>query len=197
MTELQKSDTDIGPILRWRLRQTEQPRPAEVVIESAAAKALWSQWHSLVLRDGVLFRQSKGKRGRPPVLQLIVPVVKRSEFISHCHRGMTGGHRAFRSTLDQVSRRGFWIGWRRDVARFCRQCLSCSSYHRGRLPRAGHLQPMITDSIMERCHIDNTGPYPRTPRGSKYILTFVDAFSKWAEAFAFRTKRRRQLPEFW
>ena len=55
MSELQQSDTDIGPILRWRLQQTEQPRPEEVVIESAAAKALWSQWHSLVLRDGVSF----------------------------------------------------------------------------------------------------------------------------------------------
>jgi len=43
MAELQQSDTDIGPILRWRLRQTEQPRPEKVVIESAAAKALWSQ----------------------------------------------------------------------------------------------------------------------------------------------------------
>jgi len=97
MTELQQSNTDIGPILRWRLRPTEQPRPEEVVVVSAAAKALWSQWHSLVLRDGVLFRRTKRKRGRPPVLQLIVPAVKRSEFISHCHRGMTGCHRAFRS----------------------------------------------------------------------------------------------------
>ena len=147
------------------------------MIESAAAKALWSQWHSLVLRDGVLFRQTKGKRGRPSVLQLKVPTVKRSEYISHCHRGMTGGHRAFRSTLDQASRRGFWIGWRRDVARFCRQCLSCSSYHRG------HLQPMITGSIMERCHIDITGPHPRTPRGSKYILTFVE-WQKWQRKFS-------------
>jgi len=119
--------------------------------------------------------------------------VKRSEFISHCHRGMTGGHRAFRSTLDQVSRRGFWIGWRRVVARFCRQCLSCSSYHRRRLHRTGHLQPMITGSIMERCYIDIAGPHPRTPRGSKYILTFVDAFSKWAEAFGIPNKEAKTV----
>ena len=107
MAELQQSDTDIGPILPWRLRQTEQPRPEEVVIESAVAKALWSQWHGLVLRDGVLYRRTAVKRGRPPILQLIVPAVKRSEFISHCHRGMTGGHRAFRSTLDRYREEGF------------------------------------------------------------------------------------------
>jgi len=101
MAELQR--TDIGPILRWRLRQTKQPRPEEVVVESAAAKGLWSQWHSFVLKDGVLFRRTEGKRGRPSVLQLIVPAMKRSEFVTHFHRGMTGGHRAFRSTLEQVS----------------------------------------------------------------------------------------------
>ena len=27
-----------------------------------------------------------------------------------------------KSTLEQVRRRGFWFGWRRDVQRFCRQC---------------------------------------------------------------------------
>ena len=35
---------------------------------------------------------------------------------------------------------------------------------------------------MDRCHVDITGPHPRTTRGSQYILT--GAFSKWAEAFA-------------
>jgi len=97
---------------------------------------------------------------------------------------MTGGHRAFRSTIEQVRRRGFWFGWRRDIQRYCRQCQNCASYHRGHLPRSGHLQPMITGSIMERFHGDITGAHPRTPRGSQYILTCVDAFSKWAEAFA-------------
>ena len=48
---------------------------------------------------------------------------------------------------------------------------------------------------MERCHIDITGPHPRTPRGSKYILTFVDAFSKWAEAFAIPKTVARVLAE--
>jgi len=52
---------------------------------------------------------------------------------------------------------------------------------------------MITGSIMERCHIDITGPHPRTPRGSKYILTFVDAFSKWAEAFAIPNKEAKTV----
>jgi len=147
-TVLQTKDPDIGPILR--LRQSDQPRLEEVISESEAAKVLWELWHTLVLRDGVLYRELIGKYGRPTTLQLVVPEVKKAEFIKQCHEGMTGGHRAFRSTIEQVRRRGFWFSWRRDVQRYCRQCQNCASYHRGRLPRSGHLQPMVTGSIMER-----------------------------------------------
>ena len=183
MANLQDRDPDIGPILRLRQRQISQPRPEEVLPESEATEVLWGQWHSLVLRDGVLYRRIMIKDGRPSVLQLIVPAEKRTEFIRYCHEGMTGGHRAFRSTLQQVRRRVFWLGWRKDVRRFCRQRQSCSRYHRGRLPSSGPLQPMVTGSIMERCHVDITGPHPQTPRGLRYILTCVDSFSKLAEAF--------------
>ena len=134
---LQQQDSYIGPILRLRLRQTNQPSPEEVAAESEAVKVLWGQWRNLVLKDGVLYRKAGGKNGRPSILQLIVPATRRMEFTSRCHQGMTGGHRAFQSTLDQVQRRGFWFGWRRDVQRYCRQCQSCSTYHRGRLPRCG------------------------------------------------------------
>ena len=193
MAELQLEDLDIGPILRLRLQQSDQPRPEEVLSESESAKVLWGQWHNLKLKDGVLYRELSGKYGRPAVLQLVIPRVKKIEFIRSCHEGMTGGHRAVRSTLDQVQRRGFWFGWRRDVQRYCRQCQNCASYHRGRLPRSGPLQPMITGSVMERIHVDITGPHPRTPRGSQYILTCVDAFSKWAEAFAIPNKEARTV----
>jgi cleavage and polyadenylation specificity factor subunit 1 len=34
----------------------------------------------------------------------------------------------------------------------------------------------------EIASIDITGPYATTPRGNKYLLTYVDHFTKWAEA---------------
>ena len=193
LAQLQQEDPDIGPILRLRLQQSEQPPPEAVLSESEATKVLWGQWHTLTLRNGVLYRELSGLYGRPPMVQLVVPQVERTEFVRRCHEGMTGGHRAFRSTLEQVRRRGFWFGWRRDVQRYCRQCQRCMSYHRGRLPRSGQLQPLITGNIMERCHVDITGPHPRTARGSQYILTCVDSFSKWAEAFAIPNREAKTV----
>ena len=52
---------------------------------------------------------------------------------------------------------------------------------------------MVTGNILERCHVDITGPHPRTPRGSKYILTCVDSFSKWAEAFAIPNREAKTV----
>ena len=146
-----------------------------------------------MLKDRVLYRSIRGKHGKPNMLQLIVPTARQLVFMKQCHRGMTGRHGAFRSTLEQVQRRGFWLGWRREVERFCRQCPACWSYHHGRLHRTGPLQPMVTGSVMEICHVDITGPHPRTARGSKYILTCVDSFSKWTEAFAIPNKEAKTV----
>jgi len=42
---------------------------------------------------------------------------------------------------------------------------------------------MLAGQPFERIHLDITGPHPRSRRGSVYIVTVVDAFSKWADAF--------------
>jgi len=144
---LQQKDPDIGPILRLLLRQNSRPRAEEVISESDTTKALWRQWNSLVLKDGVLFRRATGKQSRRSVLQLVVSASKRADFIAECHRNTNGGHRAFRTRLDRVRRRGFWMGWRRDVERDCRQCPDCSSFVRGRrLRRSGCFRSRDTGS---------------------------------------------------
>jgi transposase InsO family protein len=64
-----------------------------------------------------------------------------------------------------------------------RLCLSCNGYFRGKLPRSAPLQPLLTGAPFERLHVDLTGPHPRSRRGSVYIVTCIDPFTKWAEAF--------------
>jgi hypothetical protein len=80
------------------------------------------------------------------------------------HSGMCGGHLGLWRTMDQIQRRAFWVGWRRDVKRFCRNCPSCNGYFRGKLPRSAPLQPLLTGAPFERLHVDLTGPHPRSRR---------------------------------
>ena len=91
-------------------------------------------------------------------------------------------------TCYQVQQRSFWPGWRMDTIRFCRRCPQCCTYHRGQLPRSGALQPIVAGAPFERMSIDLTGPHCRTARGSVYILTCIDVFTKWTEAFPLPNK---------
>ena len=84
----------------------------------------------LKLVDGVLYRRWSGKEGKPAVLQLLVLATLRHDFIIRAHTGMCGAHLGVRRALDQAQRRGFWLGWRRDVLRFCWLCPNFNSYFR-------------------------------------------------------------------
>jgi hypothetical protein len=45
---------------------------------------------------------------------------------------------------------------------------------------------MVAGTSFERISIDITGKHPRSRKGNEYILTLIDHFSKWSEAFAIR-----------
>jgi hypothetical protein len=160
----QLQDADIGPVLRLRLQRAEAPSINELLPESEATKIIWSQWQQLELHDGKLYRRRISKEGRSDTLQLLVPASINDDYMRQAHIGMCGGHLGLRRTMDQIQRRAFWVGWRRDVKRFCRNCPSCNGYFRGKLPRSAPLQPLLTGAPFERLHVDLTGPHPRSRR---------------------------------
>jgi len=121
-------------------------------------------------------------------LQLLTPRQIVNDVLKASHEGQTGGHFGIKRTLDQVRRRFYWPSWKADTVRFCHECAKCNEYHRGKLRRQGPLQPVVAGAPYERWYIDLTGPHPRSDRNHVYILTCVDSFTKWAEAFPLRNK---------
>ena len=120
--------------------------------------------------------------------QLVVPFQLRNSIIRAAHEGMTGGHFGFLKTKVQVQRRAYWHTWQRDVGIYCRQCDVCSCVHRGRAPKQGLLQSFVAGAPWDRIHVDLTGRHPRSRRGNQYILTVVDAFTKFALGIPIRDK---------
>jgi len=68
---------------------------------------------------------------------------------------MCGGHLGVKRTMDQVRRRAFWIGWRRDVETFCRRCTNCCTYFRGKLPL---ISPATADAYRRTIRKTSRGP---------------------------------------
>ena len=72
---------------------------------------------------------------------------------------------------------------RADTRRFCRGCLSCASRKgpgRGVRPP---LQPIPIRQPFHRVAVDVL-QLPLTSQGNKYVVVFMDYFTKWVEAYA-------------
>jgi transposase InsO family protein len=78
--------------------------------------------------------------------------------------------------------RYYWPGMRRDVENYVRECDECqrrkqkSEYT---APLGDVQQPSYPFEIIS---MDICGPYVLTPRKNRYLSTFTDCFSKYAEA---------------
>jgi len=183
----QAEDADIGPIYAALKEGNGQPEWGEMLTESKATKTYWTLWPFLELIDGVLFMRRDTVNGQP-ALRLVTPPYYRAEVVKQAHSGHTGGHLGERRTVEQVRRRAFWVGWAADTRRMYRMCVQCAQYKRGQAPRQGPLQPMPVGMPWERIGIDITGPHPKSRNGYVYILTLVDYFSKWSDAFPIRNQ---------
>ena len=188
ISKAQQEDLEFGCIVKWRLKQETAPSIEELQAESEESKILLSQWYRLVVKQSLVYREADINHNGIMVTQLLIPRCLRQSVLEQCHTGMCGGHLGIRKTMEQVRRRAFWFGWRNDVRKFCRRCINCRSYHRGKLPRTAALRPIVAGAPFERLSIDLTGPHTRSSRGSVYIFTCIDPFTKWVEAFPLPNK---------
>ena len=122
------------------------------------------------------------------VWQLIVPMTLRQKIIGQSHAGLDGGHPGPRKTKLKVQRRAYWVGWANDVELYCKGCLRCQLRARGKAPKQGLLTDFRVGAPMERWGLDITGPHPVSSGGFKYIVTAIDYFTRWAEAYPIRNQ---------
>jgi len=204
LADAQIKDKEIGALVAMRLCSATAPSSDEVQTESELTKKLLLGWNDLVVKDGVVYRRKvKFKAGDTKsrktddscdqFMQILLPRCEVNKAIELCHAGAVGGHFGIQKTIAQVERRFFWPGWRDDVKRYCRSCDQCVRYHRGKLPKHGPLKPVLAGAPYERWYIDLTGPHPKSDRGNLWILTCMDAFTKWAEAFPLRSKEAEPI----
>src|SRR6218665_970279 len=178
-----------GSIIRWKTEQEQEPSVDEVRPKSAVVKTLVAQWPQLKAMDGLLVREWLHADGScPRWLQLIPPPERRNDLIRLSHEGMTGGHMGQRWTMKQLRQRAHWPGWTDSVRQYLRRCSACARYIRGKPFRQGLLQDMSVVEPWERVGVDLTGPHPPSTKGFRYIVTIIDYFTGWAEAFPVRSQ---------
>ena len=92
LAQMQANDAQFKQFFTWKMTYLDaKPEWSEVATASDESRQLWAQWDDVVFVNGVLYRQTCDEAGSPGVLQLLLPLQLREEFLSSIHTGMTGG----------------------------------------------------------------------------------------------------------
>uniref|UniRef100_A0A669BAU0 Gypsy retrotransposon integrase-like protein 1 n=1 Tax=Oreochromis niloticus TaxID=8128 RepID=A0A669BAU0_ORENI len=179
----QEEDADIRPVLGW-IEEQRQPQWEEIAMLSRATKGLWSVFNALRRHDGVLQMGWKEPAMGEMRWQLVVPRPLQEMVLRAVHGAPGSGHFGVTKTLHRLRQGFYWARHRRDVEDFCRCCDSCTARKGPTAKSHAQLQQFPAGYPMERVGMDILGPFPRTERGNRYILTAMDYFTKWPEAYS-------------
>jgi transposase InsO family protein len=92
-------------------------------------------------------------------------------------------HPGLKRTYSLIALRYLWPGMRKFVEHFVKSCDLCQQRKGNRkfVAPLGEVEELTAPFLVTS--LDITGPYVTKPRGNKYLLTFIDHFTKYVEAF--------------
>ena len=134
-------------------------------------KACVVQWESLLLENGILCRvwYPRGYgAGVDPVHQIVVPRELRQRILQSLHNSPLGGHLGRYKTVQRVWQRFYWVGYKEEVAEWCRRCDSCAMVKSGPHRKRAQMGQVPVGASLERIALDVMGPLPKTENGHKY-----------------------------
>ena len=136
-------------------------------------RTLCSQWASLEVRDGLLYRKKESNNsGRhTTIFQLVAPQEVREQAFKHLHSSKTGGHLGINRTLDSVRLRFYWPGCKTDIRRWCQICATCAQIKVG--PRYKSAMHHVPSQGFLQARFGGETPSPKKISYSlnKFLLT--------------------------
>lgn len=113
--------------------------------------------------------------GRP---RLWIPLELRQQVFSTTHEL---GHPGTRKTSQLITSKFFWPKMKKDIKGWCHGCQICQC---AKITKHQHHTPwnFPASRRFQTIHIDLVGPLPPSRKGSVYLFTMIDKFSRWIEA---------------
>jgi transposase InsO family protein len=180
LTRLQKEDSILCVVRGW-LESGIKPDWNDVSDKCPDVKYLWYRWDSLFLENEVLYRKWEHDDSSLFDLQIVVPNSFKKYILYQLHDSVTAGHLGVKKTLQNIRKRFFWIGLRKDVETWCKKCTICASRKSPQMKNKAPMKQFNCGARWERISIDFVGPFALTKKGNKYLMVVVDQFTKWTE----------------
>lgn len=128
--------------------------------------------------------------------RLFVPKASRNLVLRIAHDDpLFGGHLGHKRTKSKLLAY-YWPKMNHDVEHYIDSCLTCQQQKTSRQPKPGLLQPITTSEVFEQVHIDIVGPIKESTRGNRFVITAIDAFSRYGFAKPVKQAKTTDIVEF-
>ena len=187
-------------VIDWKLEQKEDPVLYQVVkhrkashetfkeallkvTDQKATTAYVNSKEQLIMKNGLLYRQSKQGPVEEIVFQFVVPQIHRSAALDGCHR--EAAHQGQRRSLSLMQERFWWPGMARDLRNHIKKCARCRKFEAA--PPIAPLKPLTCSGPGELLHVDFTSIKENVPLWQEPVIRNVmvmqDHFSKYVIAY--------------
>ena len=123
LRSLQDNDAQIMKVKGWVLAN-KRPEFYEIRSENKELKSFWSQFNSLQVVDGILYRKWECSE-KTDKMQAILLMSERRTMLMLSLDNKSSGHLGVRKTLAQIRQRYYWQGLQGDVRAYTSGCDKC------------------------------------------------------------------------
>ena len=199
-------------ITNWKLEQQEDPVLYQVVKHRKASRETFKEAllkvtdrkavsayvkskEQLVMKNGLLYRQSKQGQTQETVLQFVVPQIHRNAALDGRHR--EAAHQGQSCSLSLMQEQFWWPGMARDLRNCIRKCSHCKKFEAA--PPVAPLRPLMCSGPGELLHVDFTSIEETVPLHEEPVIRNVmvmqDHFSKYVVAYVVKDQMARTAAE--
>jgi transposase InsO family protein len=131
----------------------------------------------MVDEEGLLYKTNQG--GTP---RLVIPEMLVDRLIRDHHDAKNAAYAGVKKTQQWMKKKYYWPTLHRDVEDYVLSRDQCARLRASRTITAPMGNLPEARNLGEVASIDITGPYATSTKGNRYLLTYIDHFTKWAEA---------------
>ena len=143
--------------------------------------------YTFALHNHVLCRVVEKPENRT-VYQTYVPPSLRPLALRLSHNIPSAGHGGIFTSLKRLTSFAFWPKCNFHVENHVRNCIICLQYKQRYGPKAPPLRLHNTSRPFQRVHVDLIGKLIKSKEGHEYILTMIDARTRFLVAVPLRNK---------
>ena len=196
----------------WKLEQKEDPVLCQVVkhqkashetfkeallkvTDQKATTAYVKSKEQLIIKNGLLYRQSKQRPIEETVFQFVVPQMHRSAALDGCH--CEAAHQGQHHSLSLMQEQFWWPGMAHDLRNHIKKCGHCRKFEAA--PPNTPLKSLTCSGLGELLHVDFTSIEETVPLWQEPVIRNVmvmqDHFSKYVITYVLKDQTACTIAE--